>query len=73
MLQKESLNCCEYTARPAFLLNQAVADRLVEEESLHPAVMDMTFAVLEQQMFDASSLFGRDRHLYCIHSNFAIH
>ena len=60
MLQEERLHSCQDAARPTLVLFDAILDRAVEEETLHPTVVEVSGTVLEQQVLDAAGLFGCD-------------
>jgi hypothetical protein len=53
MLQEKCLHSCQYTTRASLILVDAILDILVKVEALLPGVVQMAFAILEQELVDA--------------------
>ena len=69
MLEEESLDSRQDAARTALNLLDSIPDDAVEEEALHPRVVEVAFSVFEQEVFDAVSLLKRDLTLLCVHGD----
>jgi hypothetical protein len=67
MLQEKGLYRCKYTARSALVLIDAIFDVFIKVESLLPRVMEVTFAILEEQLVNPSTFLSADRRLSGIH------